>query len=81
MSFEHNSVRKNLILSAFSVGDSRLSLSEVDQKLKFGGTSGYGDLYLEFLLRYLNVFRLHALLHDAAGAVRQRVAKVQATVT
>ena len=42
----------------------------MDQKFKFGGTIGYGDSYLEFLFRHFKVFRLHAKLHDAAGAVR-----------
>ena len=28
------------------------------------------DSYLEFLFRHFKVFRLHALLHDTAGAVR-----------
>ena len=69
-SFEHNSVRKDLFLSACFCWDSRLSLREMDQKLKFGGTIGYGDSYLEFLFRHFKVFRLHAILHDAAGAVR-----------
>ena len=69
-SFEHNSVRKNLFLSACFCWDSRHSLREVDQKLKFGGTIGYGDSYLDFLFRHFKVFRLHAILHDAAGAVR-----------
>ena len=40
------------------------------KKIKFGGTIGYGDSYLEFLFRHFRVFRLHAKLHDAAGAVR-----------
>ena len=42
----------------------------MDQKFKFGGTIGYGDAYLEFLFRHFKLFRLHAILHDAAGAVR-----------
>ena len=42
----------------------------MDKKVKFGGTIGYGDSYLEFLFRHLKVFRLHAKLHDAAGAAR-----------
>ena len=47
-SFAHNSVRKNLFLSACFCWDSRLFLREMDQKFKFGGTIGYGDSYLEF---------------------------------
>ena len=41
----------------------------MDQKFNFGGTIGFGDSYLELLFRHLKVFRLHAILHDAAGAV------------
>ena len=42
MSFEHNSVRKNLFLGACFCLDSKISLREKDQKVKFGGTIGYG---------------------------------------
>ena len=54
-----------------SVGilDSRLSLRAMDQKLKFGGTIGYRDSYVEFLFRHFKTFRLYSVLHDAAGAV------------
>ena len=70
MSFEHKSVRKNLFLSACCCWDSRLSLREMDQKLKFGGTIGYGNSYLQFLFRHFKISRLQAILHDAAGIVR-----------
>ena len=70
MSFQHNSVRKNLLLSECFCWDSSLPLLEMDQKFKFGGTNGYGNSYLEFLSRHFKVFRLHAILHDGAGAVR-----------
>ena len=70
VSFEHNSVRKNLFLSACFCWGSRFSLRELDQKCKFGGTIGYGNSYLEILFRHFKKFRLHAILHDAAGAVR-----------
>ena len=73
--FEKNSVRKNLFLSACFCWDSKLSLREMDQKFEFGGTIGYGDSYLEFLFRLFKVFRLHAILHDAAGAVRAHSGK------
>ena len=69
MSFEHNSVRKHLFLSACFCWDSRLSLREMDQIFKFGRTIGYGDSYLDSVFRYSKVFRLNAILHDAAGAV------------
>ena len=67
MSFEHNSVYKNLFLSACFCWDSRLSLREMDQKFKFGGLIGYGNSYLDSIFRYGKVFGLHAILHDAAG--------------
>ena len=41
----------------------------MDQKFKFGGLIGYGNSYLDSVFRYSKVFRLHAILHDAAGAV------------
>ena len=75
MSFEHNSDRKNLFLSACFCCDSRFSLREMDQKFKVGGTIGYGDSYFEFLFRHFKVFRLQAILHDAAGAVRTHSGK------
>ena len=75
MTFEHNIVRKNLFLSACSCWDSGLSLSEMDQKFKFGGFIGYGNSCLESAFPYSKAFRLHAILHDAAGAVRAHSGK------
>ena len=68
--FEHNIVRKNLFLSASFCWDSGLSLREMDQKFNFGGLIGYANSCLDFVFPYSKVFRLHAILHDAAGAVR-----------
>ena len=75
MIIKHNSVRKNLFLSACFCWNSRLSLREMDQKLKFVGLIGYGNSYLDSVFRYSKVFRLHAILHDAAGAVRANSGK------
>ena len=75
VSFEHKSVRKSLFISACFCWDSRLSLREMGQKFKFGGTIGYGDSYLEFLFRHFKVFRLPQILHDAAGAVQAHSGK------
>ena len=41
----------------------------MDQKFKFGGNIGYG-IFILFLFCQFKVFTLHAILHDAAGAVR-----------
>ena len=75
MSFEHNSVRKNLFLGACFVWDSRLSLPKVDQRFKFSGTIGFRISCLEFLFHHFKVFRLHTILHDAAGALRAHSGK------
>ena len=75
LSFAHNSLRKNLFLSAGFCWDSRFSLREMDQRFKFGETIGYGNSYLELLFRHFKIFRLHAILHDAAGAVRAHSGK------
>ena len=47
----------------------------MDQKFKFGGLIGYGNSCLDSVFRYSKVFRLHAILHDAAGAVRAHSGK------
>ena len=75
LSFKHNSVRKNLFLRACFCWDSRLSLREMDQEFKFGGTIGYGTSYMELLFRHFKIFRLHAILYNSAGAVRAHSAK------
>ena len=75
MSFEHDSVPKNLFLNACFCWDSGFSLREMNQKIKFGGLIGYANSYLDSVFRYSKVFRLHAILHDAAGAVRSHSGK------
>ena len=75
MTFEHNSVRKNLFLSACFCWDSELSLRELDQKFNFGGLIRYGKFYLDSVFRYSKIFRLHAILHDAVEAVRTHTDK------
>ena len=75
MTFEHNSVRRNLFLSACFCWNSSLPLREMDQKFPFDGLIGYGNSYLDSVFRYSKVFRLHAILHDAAGAVRSHSGK------
>ena len=47
----------------------------MDQKFKTGGTIVYGNLYLELLFCHFKIFRLHAILLDAAGAVRAQSGK------
>ena len=47
----------------------------MDQKGKFGRTIGCGGSYLEFIFYDFKVFRPHATIHDAAGAVRSNSRK------
>ena len=75
MSLENNSYRRNLFLSACFCWHCRLSLRETDQKFEFGALIGYGVSYLDSVFHYSKVFRLHAILHDAAGAVRRHSGK------
>ena len=75
MSFEHNSVRENLFLSACFCWVPGISLREMDKKFNFGRLIGYGNSDLDSVFRYSKVFRLHAILHDAAGAVRSHSGK------
>ena len=70
VSFEDISFRKNLFLSACFYWVSRLILLEMDEKYKYGGAIGYRNSYMELIFRHFKVFGLHAILHDAAGAVR-----------
>ena len=76
MLFEHNSFCKKIFLIACFCWDSSFSLREMDQKFIFGGTIGYGYSYLEFLFLDFNLCRLHAILHDAAGAVPPHSGKI-----
>ena len=73
--FFHNCTRRNLFLSACFFWDGTFSLREVDQKFLHGGKIGYGYSYLNFVFCYSKVFRLHAILHDAPGAVRLHTGK------
>ena len=40
-----------------------------------GGNIDYGDSYLDSVFLYSKVIRLHAILHDAVGAVRLQTSK------
>ena len=42
----------------------------MDLKFKLGGTIGYGDSHLEYLICQSEALRLQAELHDAFGALR-----------
>ena len=73
--FSYNTKRKNLFLSACHCWDNQVSIFEMDHKFPYGGLIGYDNSYLDVLFRHSKVFRLHAILHDAAGAVRSHSGK------
>ena len=80
ISFEHNSVRKNLFLCACFCWDSELSLREWDQKIKFGELIGYETLVwtLYFVSRkYVDCMQYYMMLLEQCGHI---VAKDLATV-
>ena len=68
VSFPQNTRRKNLFLSVCQCLDDRVSMREMDQLFPYGRVIGYGNSKLDIIFRHSKVFRLHAILHDAAGA-------------
>ena len=73
--FFHICTRKNLFQSACYHWSAKVLLREMNQKFLHGGKIGFGDSYLDSVFCYSNVFRLHAITHDAAGAVRLQTGK------
>ena len=74
--FFQNCTRRNLFLSAcYYCCDGTISLPEVEQKLLHRGKIGYENSYLDSVFRYCKVFRLPAILHDAAVAVLLQTGK------
>ena len=59
--------RKDLFISVCYCFDPKNCLQEKDTLYPHGGVIGYDDSYLNTVFRFSRVFRLHAMLHDAAG--------------
>ena len=72
--FQNISVRENVFLSACFCWDFRNFLREMDQKLNLVEPLVMGPRTWS-LFRHFKVFRLNAILHDAAGAVRAHSGK------
>ena len=68
--FPTNEKRKNCFLAACKIWDRNVDLDEIDQKFPHGRRIGYGKSLLDFFLAGSKIFRLHAILHDSAGAVK-----------
>ena len=75
MSFDYNSACKILFLSVCRFFDETLSLRDMKQNYDFGGINCCGDSYLEFVFSHSKLFRLHAILNRAAGALRSHCVK------
>ena len=72
MSFEHNSVRKNLFLSACFCWNSKLSLRQMGQTLEFDGTIGYGTRTWSFyfvISKYLEYTQYFMMLLEQCGHI------------
>ena len=68
--FPNNEQQKNCFLAACKSWDQNINLEEIDQNFPHGGLIGYGNSILDFFLARSKVFRLHAILHNSAGAVK-----------
>ena len=55
--------------------DPNINLKEIDQKFPFGGLTGYANSCMDYFFANSNVFRLHIVLHDAAGSVKSTTCK------
>ena len=75
MSFDQKFSQGYLFINACCCWDGRFSKRVMNQNFLFGGNSVYGDSYLENLFCHFKVFRLNAILHDAAVAVRAHSCK------
>ena len=73
--FSSNTKRKNYFLSTCFVLDQNINLKEMDQKFPFGGLIGYGKFCMDYFFANSKIFRLHAILHDAAGNVNSTTYK------
>ena len=79
--FPNNEKQKNCFLAACKIWDQNINLEEIDQNFPHRGLIGYGNSFLDFFLARSKVFRLHAILHDSAGAVKATTNQDRVIVT
>ena len=80
-SFNKNSERQSLCVRASWCWNDKIILWKMDQKFPIGGTIGYADSYLNFVIRYSRVSTLPSILHGAVASVRSDSGKEVASVT
>ena len=70
--FPGNTIRKNYFLAACRTLDNKCDLYTINEQCPYGGIIGMGDSKLDCILKRFKFMRLHAVIHDAAGFMRQR---------
>ena len=68
--FPRNTIRKNYFLAACKFIFPEVDLELVDSACKYGGKIGINNSKLDLIFRHSKIFRLHAILHDAAGYMK-----------
>lgn len=68
--YPNNSQRKNYFLAACKYLDNLVDLDLVETHVPYGGIIGIDNSRLDNLLGNFKCFRLHAILHDAAGYMK-----------
>ncbi len=68
--FPKEAIRKRYFLAACLIFDENIDLELVNKKCPFGGLIGVDNSWLEVVFNQSKFFRLHAVLHDAAGFVK-----------
>ena len=69
--FANDSNRKNCLLSACAMIDSECNLRAIDKTALYGGMIGIDNSKLERVFGQFKLFRLHAVIHDACGFMKQ----------
>ena len=73
--FADNTERKNYLLAVFYSHDPCVDLEVVNERAPFGGIIGIGNSKLENIFGNFKIFKLHAVLLDAAGFMRTNYSK------
>ena len=74
-SFANNTERKNYFLAVCYSHDPSVDLELVNERAPFGGIIRIGNLKLENIFGNFKIFKLHAVLNDAAGFMRTNYSK------
>ena len=73
--FSSNTKRKTYCSCTCIILDPNINFKEMDQQFPFGGLIGYGKSCMDYFFANSKIFRLHAILHDAAESVKSTTYK------